>query len=93
MKFSPFNLTLYTDSNEPIKTLHCPHKKQWNQLHPQPDSPHRSCPGCNHPVLDTAHMTDLEVLAAVRQNPSTCLAVNPAQDNIRLLPPQNRICS
>lgn len=86
MQFNPETNALYTDAGELVKVLHCPLRKQWNQLALQPAHPHRTCAACERSVLDTSRMTDAEVLATVRADPATCLAVGTRQSNVTLLP-------
>jgi hypothetical protein len=85
MKFSPKTRTLFTDSGEVIKTLHCPQEKRWHQLRMLLGSPHRSCSTCKRSVLDTAKLTEEEVVALVRSDPHTCLLVRSDQDNVTIL--------
>lgn len=85
MLFDRTSLSLYTDAGELIKVLHCPLKKQWDELR-ETESPHRTCSNCERSVLDTAAMTEAEVVAAVRADPHTCLCVSAGQSNLTLLP-------
>lgn len=85
MKFSPQTKTLYTESGERIKTLFCPLRLHWEQLHPQTASPHRTCAACERSVLDTAQLTEAEVVAAVRADPTVCLCVSARQENVTLV--------
>jgi hypothetical protein len=83
--FDPYSLALYTDAGELIKVLHCPLKKQWDELG-ETDTPHRTCSNCERAVLDTAALTEAEVVAAVRGDPHTCLCVSASQDNVTVRP-------
>jgi hypothetical protein len=85
MLFDRTSLALYTDAGELIKVLHCPLKKQWGELR-EAESPHRTCSNCERDVLDTAAMTEAEVVDAVRGDPHTCLCVSSVQENLTLLP-------
>lgn len=85
MKFNPVTKELFTDANEPIKTLHCPRKMQWTALETSSDSVHRHCRACDHVVLHTAVFSDEALLAIVRTDPSTCLHVRPDQSNLTLV--------
>lgn len=87
MKFDPGTKELFTDDGELVKVLRCPLRMRWEQLATSDDSPHRTCGECAHPVLDTAALSDAEVLAAVRTDPSTCLCVRAGQENLSLLHP------
>jgi len=85
MQFNPKTQALFTDSGELIKVLHCPLRKQWDQMVPQPDSADRICASCEKTVLNTSEMTDGEVLSVVRSDPSTCLAVNLRAPNVTIV--------
>lgn len=87
MKFDPTTKELFTDAGTLVKKLHCPVRMRWEQLHASTDLPHRVCNECSHDVLDTAVLSDAEVLAAVQSNPSTCLSVAASQANLTLIPP------
>ena len=86
MQFDPSTSTLFTDAGERIKTLHCPRKMQWTQLEAARDhTPHRHCRACDHVVLETAVLSDADLLAIVRADPSTCLQVRSDQPNLTLV--------
>lgn len=77
---------LFTNAGELVKVLHCPLRMRWVQLIANDGSPHRTCGECSRVVLDTSALSDAEVLAEVRTDPSTCLAVKMTQANVTLLP-------
>ncbi len=83
MTFDPYSLALFTDAGELIKELHCPLKKRWHELG-ETETAHRTCSNCERPVLDTATMTEAEVVAVVRSDPQTCLCVSAVQENLTL---------
>ena len=85
MKFDPSTKELFTDTGALIKVLHCPLRKRWKQLDEASSGPHRTCSECEREVLDTAAMSETEVLSAVRADPSTCLCVSACQDNLTIL--------
>jgi hypothetical protein len=84
MQFNPQTKALFTDAGELVKILHCPLRMHWEELNPIADSPHRTCMECTHQVLDTATMTDAQLLAAVRSDPSTCFCVTADQPNLTI---------
>jgi hypothetical protein len=86
MKFDPSTKELFTDSGELVKVLHCPLRMRWEHLEVTSSSPHRTCGECERIVLDTAALSEAEVLAAVRTDPSTCLLVRACQENLTMLP-------
>lgn len=85
MKFNPGTKELFTDSGELVKVLHCSRLMRWEQLTAEAGEPHRSCAHCERRVLDTAVMSEEDVVAAVRADPSTCLCVRAGQPNLKLL--------
>jgi hypothetical protein len=86
MRFNPNTNALFTDNGTLLKILRCPLRKRWEHLHKSTDSPHRLCDDCSCAVLDTAFMSDDEVMAAVHADPFTCLCVSSRQENIRIDP-------
>src|ERR1700760_2617834 len=85
VQFNPNTKKLYTDSGELIKRLHCPLRMRWEQLRRNPIHPHRGCSACERAVLDTADMTDAELLARVQEDPSICLSVSARQANVTII--------
>lgn len=85
MKFDPTTRTLYTDAGALVKVLFCPLQKQWEELEATTGQTHRRCDVCSRRVLDTGIMTDDEVLATVRKDPTTCLLVSASQPNLTLI--------
>jgi len=85
MKFNPGTKQLFTDSGELVKVLRCPMPMRWEQLTAEAGEPHRSCAHCERRVLDTAVMSEEDVVAAVRADPSTCLCVRAGQPNLTLI--------
>jgi hypothetical protein len=87
VQIDPDTRALYADDGTFIKTLSCPLAKAWDQLTPAPGSAHCRCDACERSVLDTATLSDADVLAAVRADASTCLSVSAAQENVTLIWP------
>lgn len=85
MKFNPSTKELRTDSGELVKVLHCPLRMRWEQLTVDAGEAHRTCAHCEHKVLDTAVMTEEEVVAAVRADSAACLCVRAGQRNLTLV--------
>jgi hypothetical protein len=84
MQFNPLTKVIYTDSGELIKTISCPHKVGWDNLEATTLTT-RKCTFCEHSILDTAALTDEELLKTVRQNPNTCLKIDLIQHNINII--------
>jgi len=82
MEFNPITQTLFTNEGQFVKKLHCPYGVRWDGLMEAHGSPHRSCSVCQHPILDTAAMSDAELLSKLRSAPDTCLKVELDQPNL-----------
>ncbi len=87
MKFDPVSNQLFTNDGQFVKELRCHLGLNWNDLDPvEGTGLHRSCSKCQHPVLDTALLTDLDLLNRVRSAPDTCLMVDLDQTNLIIVP-------
>ena len=84
MKFNPLTKAIYTDNGEFVKTMNCPYKVRWDNLGATTSST-RKCTNCDHSILDTAVLTDEDLLHIVRQNPGTCLKIDLNQHNIKII--------
>ncbi len=84
MKFNPIKKALYTDSDKLIKKLHCPYKKQWDNLS-ENDEKSKKCLTCNEVVVDTQFFSEKELVEMVKENPDVCVKVDLLQDNIRVV--------
>jgi hypothetical protein len=82
MRFNVFTKILHTDAGDFVKDLRCPLHKRWDELSARRNSPDRACSECDRSVLDTSRMTDAEVLATVRVDPTACLAISARQKNV-----------
>lgn len=86
MLFDPITKTLYTDSGEKIKQLHCNVNQQWDDLtviEGFTDTKH--CDYCQQNIIDTAAMSDDFLLQLLQKNPETCLKISFNQPNLLLL--------
>ncbi len=72
MKFDPINKDVYTDDGEFIKQLYCPYKIHWDNLEIS-NNTFRRCMNCDQLIVDTAFLSDYEILNLIRNNPNTCL--------------------
>lgn len=84
MRFDPIKKEIYTDEGEFIKQMNCPYKMNWDNLEVT-DNTYRICLNCNHLIVDTELLTDIEILNIVKDNPSTCFKVDLNQPNIKLI--------
>jgi hypothetical protein len=84
MKFNPLTKAIYTDNGGFVKTLNCPCKMRWDNLEAT-TSTTRKCTNCDHSILDTAALTDEDLLHIVRQRPDTCLKIDLNQPNISII--------
>ena len=84
MKFDLHNDSLFTDSGEFIKKLHCPLVKSWDEMHPGQGNS-RTCDACSCEVYDTSQFSDRELLLLMSRNPNACLMVSPTQENLTVV--------
>lgn len=84
MQFDPITKTVYTDTGEFVKQMHCPYKMQWAQLEVAGGA-HRKCSKCDHLIADTGVLTDDELLKRVKDNPDTCLKIDLNQPNLKII--------
>jgi len=84
MKFHPGTKVLTTHDGRLIKTLSCHLNMQLNQLQVDPDG-HRRCDKCEHKVLDTALLSESQLLKHIEADPNTCLIVRRRQQNIEII--------
>lgn len=83
MKFNPETKTLMTHDGRAIKVLSCHLNVQLKHLQIEPDG-HRRCDKCKHKVLDTALLSEAQIVEHVATEPSTCLIVRRKQHNIEI---------
>ena len=84
MKFNPITKEIYTDKDEFVKRMNCPYKINWDNLE-DTNSASRKCENCDHLILDTAFLTDYNLLNLVRENPNICLKIDLNQHNIKVV--------
>lgn len=84
MKFNPLTKDVFTDKDVFIKKLNCPFKMKWANLEATSTS-NRKCTNCNSIIIDTAVLTDDDLLEMVRKNPGTCLKIDLNQHNIKII--------
>ena len=85
MKFNPNTKTIYTDDGELIKKLNCPKNKQWDNLITLNEQQAKMCDSCNHLVLDTATLSNIELSQIIKHNPNTCFKVSVRQSNLTII--------
>lgn len=86
MKFNPITKELFTDSGQFIKRLFCPYKVYWENLLLNKENPAtRFCSHCNHQIIDTAMISDTELLEVLRKDSETCLKVDLNQNNLKII--------
>ena len=85
MKIDPSDASLYTDSGEFLKTLHCPFDRRWERMKPAIPGV-RTCDTCSRRVYDTSPMTDAQLMALLQRDPEACLMVSPLQKNCTVVP-------
>ena len=80
MIYNPITKSLYTDSKQLIKNMHCPYRYLSGSIIDENDF----CKICEHTLVDSAKYSDEGLLQLLREEPNTCLKVNFNQDNIRI---------
>lgn len=84
MKFNPDTKALLTHDGKLIKALSCHLNMQLRQLQVERDG-HRRCDMCEHKVLDTALLSEKQILEQVAVDPGTCLIVRRGQENVEIV--------
>lgn len=84
MKFNPITKEVYTDNGEYVKKMNCPYKMTWEKLETI-NSTMRKCVNCDHLIVDTAYLTDDNLLDIIQNNPQTCLKIDLNQQNIQII--------
>ncbi|PZX55536.1 hypothetical protein LV85_00760 [Algoriphagus chordae] len=84
LQYNPISKKLFTENGELIKTLNCPYRIGWSSLPSTEDSKHRTCSQCEHSILDTAKVTEKELVQTIKTKPNTCLKVDINQDNLTI---------
>jgi len=84
MKFNPIKKEIYTDNEEFVKKLNCPHRVNRNNLE-QLDKNLHKCSNCDHIIFDTKFMSDSELIKIIRIEPKTCLKIELNQSNVKII--------
>ena len=84
MKFNPNTREIFTNDNQLIKKMDCPYDMDWDQLSPSGDANSRNCGQCNRAIVDTATLSDHELLNRLKKTPHTCLKIDFDQNNIQI---------
>ncbi len=66
---------IFTEDGEYLKTIHCPKKTPAAALK-RVDHKTLHCKGCKETVMDTDHLTEAEVKAALSKNAKICLKIS-----------------
>ena len=84
MKFNPLTKEVYTDQGEFIKKMDCPFEIDWDKLTIGASPQSRNCAQCKQPIIDTAYLSDEELLNKLQQDPHTCIKIDLNQANLKL---------
>jgi hypothetical protein len=84
MKFNPLTGEIYTDKDEFVKKMSCPWLMKWAELQ-EAGQYSRKCRVCNHAIVDTALLSDDELLRLIKNNPETCLKLDLNQQNLLII--------
>ncbi len=85
MKYNPHTKEVYTDKDEFVKKMDCSFEMEWEGLEAGDSPQSRNCVQCNQSIIDTAYLSDQELLDTLKKNPQTCLKVDFNQTNIQLI--------
>ncbi len=85
MQFNPQTKSLYTSEGKLLKKLHCPLRKEWEDLKVLPERQSRLCEACCNKVVDTAFYSEEALVVLLREKPETCLKIELGQENIQIL--------
>ena len=84
MRINPLTKEVYTNQGEFIKKMDCPFEMDWDNLTIGNKPQSRNCAQCNQSIIDTAYLSDEELLNTLKENPHTCLKIDLQQANIQL---------
>lgn len=83
MKFDPITNELYTDQGQFVKRLYCPFKVERSDME-KTSLIARKCSICKHDIIDTAFLSDEDLLKTVETNKNTCFKLNFNQNNLTI---------
>ncbi len=84
MKFNPITKRVYSDQGQFIKELNCPLNRKWESFRSMNDDRNKYCDNCNQKIIDTANLTDNELVKLIEVRPNTCLKIDLNQKNIQI---------
>lgn len=85
MKFNPRTMELRSADGMLIKRLSCPFNIKPSALKLGDIEGRKLCRICSHAVLETALMSEEEVISMIEDSPETCLIVYPDQKNVQIV--------
>lgn len=84
MIFDISTKTLFSSDGKILKKLFCPKDIVWNDLE-KTSSKTRNCRICQTEVLDTAYLTENQIIQLLATNPNSCIRINIDQTNIKFI--------
>jgi hypothetical protein len=84
MIFDISTKTLFSSDGKILKKLFCPKDIVWNDLE-KTSLKIRNCRICQTEVLDTAYLTESQIIQLLATNPNSCIRINIDQTNIKFI--------
>ncbi len=89
MLYNPISKQLFSTDGSFIKQLHCPFQKQWEELETGENLQTitlkgRLCDSCSKLVVDSNLIKESELMDLIKNDPHTCIKIQPNQENIYL---------
>jgi hypothetical protein len=84
MIFDISTKTLFSSDGKILKKLSCPKDIVWNELE-KTSMKTRNCGICQTEVIDTAFLTESQIIQLLTTNPYSCIRINMDQSNIKFI--------
>jgi hypothetical protein len=84
MIFDISTKTLFSSDGKILKKLSCPKDIVWNELE-KTSLKTRNCRICQTEVLDTAYLSENQIIQLLATNPNSCIRINIDQTNIKFI--------
>jgi hypothetical protein len=84
MQFDPITKYVYSDNGTFLKKMYCPYNVNWMELDSS-NSSYRKCSKCDHSIVDSKYLDDMDLVRLIENNPNTCLRIDLNQENIKIV--------
>jgi hypothetical protein len=84
MQFDPITKYLYSDNGIFFKKMYCPYNVNWMELD-STNSTYRKCSKCDHLIVDSKYLDDVDLVHLIESNPNACLRLDMNQENIKIV--------